>query len=533
MAQIELLKQQIRMAEHELLFAKTSGQVTDELALLFTGNWHDSFPRNLVLNQTLTPVEKVLWQALRLSIASPQKPGSTPKRSDLAMMVNCSPPTITTARQMLRLCRYMTLCSVVRDRGRFVGEIYLLHDEPMDLNTTLELDPSYLDFLEVLTRRGNKAARLRKEAGSILKDLRGMEVSPVTNRPTHQMAERVHQGLTDYTKEPVSAQQYRMHLGAPQAPEKKTKETEFETASITQEAAVKPSQNKLSTEASKNFTQADNRSKNFAPGGFSNNPDNFQPISSIYERFHQSKNFALGQNLIENDQSKIFTMAVCSYRSSSKPEILNSACAREVDGATDFQQFRHTELTQGRYTADRIPEYGDDAEPQPIFRRSTAKPDHDSNREPKPTPGYRTLDLDAQSDNTEEFQALIARFLPEIQAPQLEPYVTPTFFLIQPQIPFIAQLLKRICATERRDILIQCLARKAGYVHGWCHDDIQNPVGFIKTLITKLKRGQFVLDTFAMELLRAVKENDKVRLHDNHQERTQGGFVTKVTQINI
>ena len=56
----------------------------------------------------------------------------------------------------------------MRSKGRFVGDIYLLHDEPLSL-ATLELDPGYIEFLERLLSGSSKTTRVRQLAANILR----------------------------------------------------------------------------------------------------------------------------------------------------------------------------------------------------------------------------------------------------------------------------------------------------------------------------------------------------------------------------
>ncbi len=171
LSDLSKLIKQIAKAETDLIEVRT-GDVDDQedgMAVLFTGQWHDSFPRQLVLNQTLSPLEKVTWQTIRLSIDSPSKPGSTPRREELAAMINCSAATVTTARTMLRACRWITYCKTVRKQGRFVGDIYLLHDQPLSLESTLSIDTTYIQFLQQQTQTSSK--RVRGIAGNILKEI--------------------------------------------------------------------------------------------------------------------------------------------------------------------------------------------------------------------------------------------------------------------------------------------------------------------------------------------------------------------------
>ncbi len=175
---LNAIARQIDKAERDLIEQRSNrGEEEDGIAVLFTGNWNDSFPRALVLDQQLDPTEKITWQAIRLTINNPARPGSLPRREELAMMVNCSGPTITKARAMLRVCRWMTFCKTVRKQGRFVGDIFLFNDEPMSLEATLNFDPHYIPFIQSQTQSGNK--RLRTIASHVLREidaLNGIEI---------------------------------------------------------------------------------------------------------------------------------------------------------------------------------------------------------------------------------------------------------------------------------------------------------------------------------------------------------------------
>lgn len=520
---VETLKQHIRRAERELLYHKAVGGGGEDVALLFTGNVHDAIPRNLILNQILSPVEKVTWQALRLSIGSPQSPGATPKRDELALMVNCSPPTISTARQMLRLCRYMTLCSVVRQRGMFVGEIYLLHDEAMDIATTLEVDPSYLEFVQSLASSGNRSARVRKEAGLVLKALKEREI-PNTHSLSDRMATRLSDGYVGYARteaSPVVTDLHQQH------------------------------------QSKKLALVRSNQSKNFTLDQKSNDLGGFQQDCRENAQNHQSKNFTLDENLINSDQSKFFSLAVrSSNRSSSYINIFNTARARDMEtlaqgesgtsSPTPVPSFAEwgTQALQGnQFQAERFPRYesgevvrelgtedqGAASAPSQsdIERRiQNLQDNHPAALQADSPPEdsallsrYAPLDLNAEVDPGDEFDALIRRFLPEISHPALARYLSVGFFEIQVQVPMVSYLVKPLPERARRDVLVQYLARKAGYLHGWCEDDIANPVGYIKTLVINLKKGKFSLDSFAAELIRAMSMNEPPAIQDSVDKR--------------
>lgn len=171
--QADIIAKQINRAEQELIEQRVLGEEDDGMAVLFTGNHHDAFPRFLVLNQDLLPIEKITWQVIRLTINDPTRPGSVPRRAELAAMANCSAPTLTVSRNMLRIQRWMTLCKTVRRQGRFVGDIYLLNDEPLSLITTMEFDPSYVRFLEVQAQSSTK--RIREAAAKALAEVADLQ----------------------------------------------------------------------------------------------------------------------------------------------------------------------------------------------------------------------------------------------------------------------------------------------------------------------------------------------------------------------
>lgn len=477
-----LLRQYIAKAEREMMFHKDVGNEADDLAVLFTGNWHDSIPRNIILSQTLLPVEKITWQSIRLTVHQPQQPGSTPKRDDLAMMVNCSPPTITKARQMLRLCRYTTLCSVVRKKGRFIGEIHLLHDEPLDLGTTIELDPTYIEFVQTLAKAGNKSSRVRKEAAAVLMELNKLGAVPPPQSTSERLGERIDAAARSWASEDKPANKLRA------------------TDTLHQRKNLSLDQNLNNSAISDEFSAV--------------------PVDN-----HQRKNLSPDHFLNDFDQRKNLSLAVCSsYCGSSKYINILNTCARdnetsETDPAERFtpsfgdwqasgnaEHFESDHLTahdeQGQPTQQATPQ----PPAAPVFLEIPASQLTDS---------YLELNPELDFNGMPEFRALIARFLPEINHRALDRYLDPALFAIQPQIPFIAKVVNSLSPNKRRDVLFQFLARKAGFIHGWCGDDIANPVGFIKHLVNQIYKGHFVLDNFAAELMRAVRENDRPYIHDS------------------
>jgi hypothetical protein len=75
--------------------------------------------------------------------------------------------TIARAIAILRVTRWLTQCARVRKTsGRFHGNVYALHDEPLPLADALHLDADYMSFLD--NSRGHGHARVRTVAQGVL-----------------------------------------------------------------------------------------------------------------------------------------------------------------------------------------------------------------------------------------------------------------------------------------------------------------------------------------------------------------------------
>ncbi len=81
-----------------------------------------------------------------------------------------SEATVSRALTILRVTRWLTHCGRVRDRqGRFRGNVYVLHDEPLPLADTLYLDPVYMSAIHQAS--SHRHARVALIAGGILRSL--------------------------------------------------------------------------------------------------------------------------------------------------------------------------------------------------------------------------------------------------------------------------------------------------------------------------------------------------------------------------
>jgi hypothetical protein len=167
------VRPETRALEH--LIRRTVGHVLRSAsakpadAMLFLGNRHDAFPSLLVQDPVLEPVDKVVWMVVcQLGQASG---AAFPRYEEIARLANiASTSTVSRAIAILRATRWLSLCVRVRDGGgRFRGNVYALHDEPLPLPDTLHLDTGYMDFVQAA--RQHHHARVRKVADAVLASL--------------------------------------------------------------------------------------------------------------------------------------------------------------------------------------------------------------------------------------------------------------------------------------------------------------------------------------------------------------------------
>ena len=136
--------------------------------MLFLGNRHASFPALVVQDPVLEPVDKLVWMAIMLKAKETGSTTAFPNYDYIAKTANVSSTaTIARAIAILRITRWLTLCGRIRERnGRFRGNVFALHDEPLPLVDALHLDVSHMKFLrESLEHRH---ARVRTVARGVL-----------------------------------------------------------------------------------------------------------------------------------------------------------------------------------------------------------------------------------------------------------------------------------------------------------------------------------------------------------------------------
>ncbi|MEB2728990.1 STY4528 family pathogenicity island replication protein [Citrobacter koseri] len=144
-----------------------TGDVTRERSgLLFMGNVHDAFPRQLFLDPRLSPLDKIAWVMIRL-YAQQNEGAVFPTYDELQVQLasahseKASRDTVSRVLLMLRLTGWLSLCKRVRDdRGRVRGNIYAQHDEPLGYRDAETFDPGWLTLVEESCLSKNKAVRM-------------------------------------------------------------------------------------------------------------------------------------------------------------------------------------------------------------------------------------------------------------------------------------------------------------------------------------------------------------------------------------
>ena len=150
------------------LFDQAHTRTTQEKdTFLFSGNPHQTVPRALLLDQRLTPLERNTWQIFHLLInpdgltAFPTYEQLRPFLSAMPCDHKASTETIARSLTILRLTRWLTLARHRRNhKGHVLGNLYILHDDPLTPYESIQLDTEYLKLLSHALSHASKAIRL-------------------------------------------------------------------------------------------------------------------------------------------------------------------------------------------------------------------------------------------------------------------------------------------------------------------------------------------------------------------------------------
>ena len=135
---------------------------------LYSGNRHESVPRALFLDRRLTPLERNAWQVFRFQLnddgvtAFPTYDQLRPYLASMPCGAQASHETVARALTLLRLTRWLSLVRRRRDpkTGRILGNLYVLHDEPLTPFEAMQLDPEYLGLVSQALTHAAKAVQI-------------------------------------------------------------------------------------------------------------------------------------------------------------------------------------------------------------------------------------------------------------------------------------------------------------------------------------------------------------------------------------
>ncbi|HEY9198135.1 MAG TPA: STY4528 family pathogenicity island replication protein [Gammaproteobacteria bacterium] len=176
----------------ERLLSNDTRSVASNDGLLFLGNWHDAMPRLIFQDPVLQPVDTRIWGVIKIAAAG-SGPTAFPTYKQIARTANVgSEATVARSMAILRAARWLSLCQRVRDtQGRFRGNIYALHDEPLPLADMLYLDQDYVQFLEQAQSHAHPQVRKVATAvlGTIEEDLQQGDGGIENSHPLHRRQE--------------------------------------------------------------------------------------------------------------------------------------------------------------------------------------------------------------------------------------------------------------------------------------------------------------------------------------------------------
>ena len=148
--------------------AKGPGTAPPGDGFLYSGNRHESVPRALFLDRRLTPLERNAWQVFRFQLnddgvtAFPTYDQLRPYLATMPCGAQASHETVARALTLLRLTRWLSLVRRRRDpkTGRILGNLYVLHDEPLTPFEAMQLDPDYLGLVSQALTHAAKAVQI-------------------------------------------------------------------------------------------------------------------------------------------------------------------------------------------------------------------------------------------------------------------------------------------------------------------------------------------------------------------------------------
>lgn len=155
-----------RHGNHAPALEKGDGEHEHADGLVFLGNVHETVPRSLLLDRRLGAVDVLGWQVIRL-LCNADRTTAFPSYDELQPLLRnsigtqASRGTVARVMGILRLTRWLSLSHRARHatNGRVIGNVYVLHDEPVNPADASILDREYFRFVEMSLQHSNRAVR--------------------------------------------------------------------------------------------------------------------------------------------------------------------------------------------------------------------------------------------------------------------------------------------------------------------------------------------------------------------------------------
>jgi len=479
------LQQSVQMAEQALRHRhKSSGTGEADqgsTGYVFTGNIQHVAPHNLVMDPVLSPTDKMTWIVMRAGIQNPQMPGSIPSRQQLADAVNCSPPTITNSRTMLRICRWMTFSHQVRDNNnRFIGDVYLLHEEPLGLTETLEIDSGFLAFLGSIQSNNSSNKATRNQAALVHQEILSINYDPAPITQLQSINNRMATAnLLPSWDSAASASAMDIRNATPwnsrakTSPESRSKifnTAQTEKRSNIDQEPSKSVQKQSAQSHRKNFTlDTQPQSKNFTLGNTSDAKSHGKILSMDELRGLQSDFADFGGNSNNPEQVKKIFPSICSSTCSSSTNNNLSRRVRAANVGFSDQGDQNAKLWLVGETGLDISEID-----------STA--------------------LDMQLEMLLDVERSLRQHIPCLLAEGLKPHYDVLIGYL-PSLPIVGSLLNTLPPEFANDVGWQIFARLLLANHPTKHyrsEPVRNLVGFTKELIKRVRGHEFSLDDYGL-----------------------------------
>jgi hypothetical protein len=167
----------------------------EHATVLLSGSRQEAIPLRLITDPILEPVDKIVAAVVRSLVAAQSFSGDSPRlpgHEHLARLANVSSTTtVTRALTILRLTRWITRAEgQQRDALGRLGPIpWLIHDEPVELERIVLIDPGYMEFLSGARQHWHQ--RVAEVANALWSAL--MEVSAATEVPENRDEDQLEQ----------------------------------------------------------------------------------------------------------------------------------------------------------------------------------------------------------------------------------------------------------------------------------------------------------------------------------------------------